>query len=195
LPQDDLRVPVERLARLGRRHAARGANQQPLPNLRLQGSDLLTERGLGDVQRVSRLGDAADIHDLREISEAGEVHGESCHQEIRQSRSRRPTQSGFFCFRATEAMMQSLKHASNENDGVGWKRLRSALRVERSVLEFLKDHADWARHGRAGVITDSTRTQLFELTDVIISRYLEFLMRGKIELPEAEFPPLTGPVS
>ena len=74
LAQDELRVAVEHLARLGRRHAALGPHQQLLAYLALQRRELLAERRLGDVQDVGRLGQAADVDDLHEVLQAPEVH-------------------------------------------------------------------------------------------------------------------------
>ena len=74
LAQDQLRVPVEHLAGLGRRDAALGAQQQLLAHLALQRGQLLAQRRLRDVQHVGRLGQAADVDDLHEVLQAPEVH-------------------------------------------------------------------------------------------------------------------------
>ena len=74
LAQDELRVPVEHLAGLGRRHAALRPQQQLLANLALQRRELLAQRRLGDVQDVGGLGQAADVDDLHEVLQAPEVH-------------------------------------------------------------------------------------------------------------------------
>ena len=75
LAQDELGVAVEHLAGFGRRHAAFGPQQQLLPDLALQRRQLLAERGLGHVQDVGGLGQAADIDDLHEILQAPQIHG------------------------------------------------------------------------------------------------------------------------
>ena len=74
LAQDQLRVAVQHLARLGRRHAALGPHQQLLAHLALQRGELLAQRRLGDVQDVGGLGQAADVDDLHEVLQAPEVH-------------------------------------------------------------------------------------------------------------------------
>ena len=95
--------------------------------------------------------------------------------------------TGFFCYRSIEAMMQSMRASESEKDAVVWERFRTALCVDRSALSYVKGHADAPRHGRSAAITDTTRAAVFRLTDEIIRRYLEYLVRGKTPLPIDEF--------
>jgi hypothetical protein len=100
--------------------------------------------------------------------------------------------TGFFCYRAIEAMMQSMKAADSENEGsLSWPRLREVLRIDRSAIDYVKEHADFPRHGRPSDVTDAQRAKIFTITDEIVRRYLQYLRRGKTTLPEAEFPLLT----
>lgn len=103
-----------------------------------------------------------------------------------------PVGTGFFCFRAIEAMMQSVKVQPNEKDDTAWRRLRELLRVERAVIDEIKAHADFPRHGRPSSISDQERAKIFERTDEIIRRYLEYVLRGKQLLPGDEFPMMTA---
>jgi hypothetical protein len=98
--------------------------------------------------------------------------------------------TGFFCYRAIEAMMQSMKVAPQEEDGPAWGRLRQTLCIDRSAIDDIKQHADFPRHGKPTTITDAERTIVFELTDKIIERFFEYLIRGKKALPPQEFPVL-----
>lgn len=103
-----------------------------------------------------------------------------------------PVGTGFFCYRAIEAMMQSMKAAPQENDGPAWDRLRGTLCIDRSALDEIKEHADLPRHGKPSVITDAERARVFELADQIIERFLEYLIRGEKALPAEEFSILKG---
>lgn len=101
-----------------------------------------------------------------------------------------PIQTGFFCYRAIEATMQSFKAHEGEKDPPAWERLRTSLHVERSALDRIKLHADWARHGRQGKVTDGDRAMLLTTTREIISRYLAYASNGRLPLSQAEFAPL-----
>lgn len=105
---------------------------------------------------------------------------------------RNPLGTGFFCYRAAEAMMQAMKSHDAEKEKDAWPRLRVALQVDQSALMFLKSHADMPRHGKPNSITDAERARVFEITDEIIRRYLELLVRKCAALPAAEFPILTA---
>jgi hypothetical protein len=93
-----------------------------------------------------------------------------------------PIGTGFHCYRALEAMMQSMKEADDEKDSVAWERLRGRLRMDRSAVDAIKAHADLPRHGRPSQTSDQQRAQLFELTDEIINRFLKYLVNGKSPL-------------
>src|SRR5438445_12570749 len=100
--------------------------------------------------------------------------------------------AGFFCSRAIEAMMQSMKVAPQEKDGPAWDRLRGTLGIDRSAIDEIKRYADFSRHGKPSTIMDAERAKVFELTDEMIKRFLEYLVRGEKSLPPEEFPVLTG---
>jgi hypothetical protein len=63
--------------------------------------------------------------------------------------------TGFFCYRAIEAMMQSMKGADITSDNSAWQQLRDRLRIDRSAIDEIKSHADFPRHGRPSSITDA----------------------------------------
>jgi hypothetical protein len=99
--------------------------------------------------------------------------------------------SGFFCFRGIEAMMQSMRASDSEKDSVVWDRFRTALVVERAAVDYVQARADTPRHGRPSAITDAERTTALRLTDEMIRRYLEYLVRAKTPLSVGEFPTLS----
>lgn len=98
--------------------------------------------------------------------------------------------TGFHCYRAIEAMMQSFKTDGVENESFAWSQLRQQLNLDRKAIEYVKAHADAARHGKVSSISDADRAKLFEITDEIVRRYLHYLSRGKQHLPVIEFPVL-----
>src|ERR1700730_18766460 len=106
---------------------------------------------------------------------------------------RNPVGTGFFCYRAVEAVMQSIKAHPDERDAVAWKTLRDRLQIDRAFIAEIKKHADYPRHGKVSSINDADRAKVFRLTDQIVRRYLEFLRRGKIPLSASEFPSLVYP--
>jgi hypothetical protein len=103
---------------------------------------------------------------------------------------RNPVGMGFFCYRAIEAMMQSMKALPDDKDGPAWDTLRSRLQLTRPVIDTIKGHADYPRHGKVSSIGDADRATVFWLTDQIVKRYLAYLRGGKVPLTSSEFPPL-----
>jgi hypothetical protein len=94
-----------------------------------------------------------------------------------------PIGTGFHCYRAIEAMMQSIKTSDTEKEVTAWGRLRQHLCLARTTIDFVKGHADLPRHGRPSGISHEDRTKLFKVTDEIVRRYLHYLSQGKIPLP------------
>jgi hypothetical protein len=101
-----------------------------------------------------------------------------------------PVGTGFHCYRAIEAMMQSMKADAEDADGPAWEQLRDRLRIDRSAIDEVKQHADFPRHGKPSEISDAERAEVFELTDEMIKRFLVYLVDGKTALTEQEFPVL-----
>jgi hypothetical protein len=106
---------------------------------------------------------------------------------------RNPAGTGFFCYRAVEAMMQSMKAHPDDKDGPAWGKLRDRLQIDRSFIDEIKKYSEYPRHGKVTSIDDANRAKVFSLTDQIVRRYLEFLRRGKIPLSASEFPSLVYP--
>jgi len=100
---------------------------------------------------------------------------------------RNPAETGFFCFRAIEAIMQSMKTNPNEKDEKAWTRLRDVLRVDWGFIKEIKKHADHVRHGKPSAISDSERAKVYDYTDRIIDRYLRYIVSGRAGLSPAEF--------
>jgi hypothetical protein len=103
-----------------------------------------------------------------------------------------PIGTGFYCYRAIEAMMQSMKARAEDPDGPAWQQLRDRLRIDRSAIDEVKLHADFPRHGKPSGISDAESARVFELTDQIIGRFLVYLANGKAPLTEQDFPVLAS---
>lgn len=99
--------------------------------------------------------------------------------------------TGFHCYRAIEAMMQSVRTNDTEKEATAWDRLRQHLCLDRGAIDFVKDHADWARHGRPSRISDADRAKVFAITDEIIRRFIHYLLKDKTPLLAADFPVLS----
>jgi hypothetical protein len=100
--------------------------------------------------------------------------------------------TGFFCYRAIEAMMQSMKNEQITSDKQAWIQLNNSLSLDRSVSEKIKSHADFPRHGKPSSMTDQDRADVFLLADEVIHRFLEYVRRGSGALPPSEFPILSA---
>ncbi len=98
--------------------------------------------------------------------------------------------TGFYCYRAIEAMMQSMKSDQIRTDKDAWQKLTTVLSLDRSVSDWIKSHADFPRHGKPFSMGEPDRAQIFELTDEILHRYLEYVRRGLGALPADQFPVL-----
>jgi hypothetical protein len=103
-----------------------------------------------------------------------------------------PVGTGFHCYRAIEAMMQSMKADREDADGPAWEQLRERLRIDRSAIDEVKKHADLPRHGKPSSMSDPERAKVFGLTDEIIERFLVYLVNGKTALAEPDFPVLAS---
>ena len=68
-----------------------------------------------------------------------------------------------------------------------WDMLRSRLQLNRPVIDAIKGHADYPRHGKVSLIGDADRGKVFRLTDQIVKRYLAYLRGGKVPLVSSEF--------
>jgi hypothetical protein len=67
--------------------------------------------------------------------------------------------TAFFCYRATEDIMQYFRKEEDGDDrGLGWERMREALRIDRSWIDYLKGTADLQRHGLAPYTSGENRS-------------------------------------
>jgi hypothetical protein len=107
----------------------------------------------------------ASLEDLLRVV-GQELHAQIVLADFREA-MRIPVGTGFFCYRAVEAIMQSMR-AENEEEKHVWPRLRQALRLEQNALMYIKSHSDFPRHGRPSSISDEQRAKVFALTDEVV---------------------------
>jgi hypothetical protein len=89
-----------------------------------------------------------------------------------------PVGTGFFCYRAIEAISQAIWASEIVDDKKRWQKFRDTLQIDRSAIDAVQRHADFPRHGRPSTISSEERVAVFKLTDEMIKRYLEYLLRG-----------------
>jgi hypothetical protein len=77
LPQQFDSVPVKRLPRRGGRYTLHSPLEQLHAQIALQITHLLADRGLHDVQRLTRSRGVAALHHLHEITQLPNVHAGS----------------------------------------------------------------------------------------------------------------------
>lgn len=92
---------------------------------------------------------------------------------------RSPLLTGFFCYHAIEACMQSFKKSPDAADAPAWEAMREALKIDLDVIFYIKKRADWARHAKLGFITDEDRVKIFTYMDEILDRYFEYVIKGR----------------
>lgn len=92
--------------------------------------------------------------------------------------------TGFYCYRAIESMMQSVKQDHGLGEKAAWERLRNDLKINRDTIDRVKEFADPVRHGKAKGMSDSDRAQVLTTTDKIIDRFLKYLLAGRQPLAD-----------
>jgi hypothetical protein len=90
--------------------------------------------------------------------------------------------SGFYCYRAIESVMQFFKiHGEDvplsgkKADERAWEKMRNALGVSREEIDTVKEKADPLRHGKPTSMTEEERSQLMKITVPIIDKFCTFL--------------------
>ena len=81
-PHESDRVPMQRLARLGKLHAAPPALEQDDVQALLQKVYLLYQRRRGDIERPGRLAEAARVGHLDERLYLARIHCSSCLRQV-----------------------------------------------------------------------------------------------------------------
>jgi len=104
--------------------------------------------------------------------------------DLRQA-MRTPGDTGFYCYRAIEAIRRDFVENFKEARAAAWERLRTKLRVSRSWIDPLETRSLPQRHGEVTFMTDSERSDSFDRAWKVIDRYCQYLAQGKTPLPES----------
>jgi hypothetical protein len=89
--------------------------------------------------------------------------------------TKRPEDTGFYCFRALESLRHSF---GNDLDEAGqWKAMADAVGSSKEEMEPLRSHAFPARHGAPKAISDEERQKLFLYTWDVVEKYVDFRLK------------------
>lgn len=97
-----------------------------------------------------------------------------------------PNDTGVFCFRAIESLMQ---YFGPKNDGT-WNQFRNTLNISRDFLKPIEDKSWSPRHGKPVLITHLERVDIMKRTWKIVDRFLIYLKNGKNDLDAQKYPNL-----
>ncbi len=98
------------------------------------------------------------------------------------SAMRAAADTGLFCYRALESIMQSFRQP-HENEKQAWQRMNSALRSTYGYIKNqIKQFSDARRHGADFFITGAQRDACIIACATIVYRYCRYLQFGKVPL-------------
>jgi hypothetical protein len=101
-----------------------------------------------------------------------------------------PNDTGFYCYRAVETLLQEFKLPDESDNGRAWKRFRDALQVSQSWISPLTAASKPNRHGEAKALSGQERVHLMQRAWTLVHRFACLRSRGIQILPTTEFPPL-----
>ncbi|MBP7861459.1 hypothetical protein KA183_07240 [bacterium] len=101
-----------------------------------------------------------------------------------------PIDSGLYCYRAVESIMQTFKTSPGEDEKKVWSRMNTALQIDKSfTLTKIKPFADPRRHGESNFsITGPERDECLSATRQIIMRFCHYLKQGKTSIDSTVYP-------
>ena len=103
-----------------------------------------------------------------------------------------PSDTGFYCYRAVETTAQSFG-SSTDQSKTPWTELNSALNLNRNFLNPVTKFSDTQRHGKWATMTAAERAEALKTAWIILYRYSQFSMNGRVALPPSDFPELSNP--
>lgn len=137
---------------------------------------------LEEAQRERPLG----FHEIIEVMNKS-VHLSRALGDLRES-IRTPWDTGFFCYRAIECIRQSFKREEDgKDDSPSWERLRDALCIDRSWINYLIKFAKPQRHGETPYMSGKDRDSAMQHAWKVVDRFCVYVQRGFQKLPENEF--------
>ena len=101
-----------------------------------------------------------------------------------------PNDTGFFCYRAIETLMQEFKQSGNMDNKEGWQRLRGALQVTQNWIKPLTDNSISNRHGELKGLSGQQRVFLMKRAWTLVYRFVCLRLQKEAALPASQFPVL-----
>jgi hypothetical protein len=99
-----------------------------------------------------------------------------------------PNDTGFYCYRAIETLLQEFKVPEKMENKDAWPRFRDALRVTQKWIKPLTDNSKWNRHGELRAISGQERLSLMKSAWTLVYRFAFMKLRNETTLPASEFP-------
>lgn len=103
----------------------------------------------------------------------------------------RPKDSAFFAYRVAETIMLTFTEGDTSGDRAqGWEKMREALQIDRSILEYMASVSKPIRHGSNVNLTADARKSIADLALRLIWRYIHFIDHDRTALPDNDYPVL-----
>ena len=97
-----------------------------------------------------------------------------------------PNSAVIDCARAIEGIRYSFDPNPSKR-GSGWGKMQTALNVEQSYREYITNTSTNPRHGDKSFIPGDTVEEVTRRSWEIMNRFMEYMLRGKQQLPLSEF--------
>jgi hypothetical protein len=98
-----------------------------------------------------------------------------------------PNDTGFYCYRAIETLMQEFKQAGDDNKAA-WPKFRAALLVTQTWIKPLTDKSISNRHGEMTGLSGNERVSLMKQAWTLVYRYARLKLLNATKLPDSDFP-------
>lgn len=99
-----------------------------------------------------------------------------------------PNDTGFYCYRAVETLMQDFKEEGETESKHAWPRLRSSLQVTQEWIRPLTENSTSNRHGELRALSGTDRMFLMKRSWTLVYRFVCLRLRKASALPQSEFP-------
>lgn len=92
---------------------------------------------------------------------------------------RKPSDSGFYCYRAIECLMNYYRHQNSCSKKQAWEHLRSVLNITEETIMFIKAAADPIRHGNVREKGKLSRDEVLVKTWEIVESFVDSALKDK----------------
>ncbi|MGM0630018.1 MAG: hypothetical protein ACQESI_02470 [Pseudomonadota bacterium] len=91
---------------------------------------------------------------------------------------RKPSDSGFYCYRAIECLMNYYRHQHNYSKKQAWEHLRNTLNVTEETTTLIKAAADPIRHGNVREKSKLSRDDVLLKTWGIVESFINYALKN-----------------